>query len=103
MNDWTPPTDVPIHIVCAACRLDEFIAAGPRHFDSTMVLQVLARVRELGFDETVIRDWEEGFIDQWGRFYTREDAMEIVKETGQRFDQERNGGSDTVLYSEGLY
>jgi hypothetical protein len=44
----------------------------------------------------------QGFIDQWGNFITREDALFIATENGQYINQERNG-SRTELFSEGLY
>ena len=84
-------------IVCAACKTGDFIAAGPRHFDDTMHKQI-----DAAFDD-IPTDWEQGFIDQYGEFYTREEAAKIVKENNQPFDAERNGPSDAVLYSEGLY
>jgi len=46
-------------------------------------------------------DFEEGFIDQFGDFLTREEAMQIVKENGQPFNKERNG-CNKDLYSEGI-
>jgi len=45
---------------------------------------------------------EQGFINQFGDFLTREEALTIVQENGQRFNAERNG-STTELFSEGLY
>lgn len=45
---------------------------------------------------------EQGFIDQFGDFYNREEAMDIIKLSGQWFDAARNGGN-TELFSEGLY
>jgi len=48
--------------------------------------------------------WAQGFIDQWGVFMCREEAMQVAKDAGQAIDIERGcGGSTTVLYSEGLY
>lgn len=50
-----------------------------------------------------VHDFEQGFIDQWGCFYTRTEAMQAVKASGQPFNIKRNGGNDDELYSEGLY
>jgi hypothetical protein len=47
--------------------------------------------------------WEQGFIDQFGRFYNRKEAMKAVLENGQPFSLKRNGGSGEELFSEGLY
>jgi hypothetical protein len=43
---------------------------------------------------------EQGFIDQHGKFYSREDAWDIAKENGQIF---RDCDVDGTLFSENLY
>jgi len=89
-------------IVCAACRApDGFIAVGPRHFDDTMCRQIEVWHSANSVPNTP--PWEQGFVDQFGRFYGREQAMQIVKDNKQPFDAERNGGSVELLFSEGLY
>lgn len=45
---------------------------------------------------------EQGFINQFGEFRTREEALKIALENGQPFDAKRNG-STNQLFSEGLY
>ena len=83
------------YVVCAACRIGTVILCGARHWDKVMRSQA----RFLG----VIGGHEEqGFIDQFGDFLTRKEAMRIVIENGQKFDIERNRG-DKSLSSEGLY
>lgn len=90
----TPPKEM---VVCAANKLpDGTVICGARHWDSIMndvadKLNVSSRARA-----------EEGFINQWGIFLSRKEALEIVKKNNQRFDEERNGCTDE-LYSEGLY
>lgn len=82
-------------VVCAACKMGEHIVLGARHFDKRMRQQM----------ENTSCNWklaEQGFIDQFGDFITREEAMSIIKKNGQPFSIERNRG-DTVLFSEGLY
>jgi len=49
-----------------------------------------------------IEDAEQGFINQWGVFLTREEAYRVVKASGQPFDPKRNGSTD-MPFSEGLY
>ena len=101
-RNWEPPKDVKPWMVCAACRWDGAVEntpmlLGPRHWDKAMHNQA---------DQADIvnrLEWEQGFIDQWGRFYTREEAMKCVKASGQPFNNERNGGHETELFSEGLY
>jgi hypothetical protein len=82
-------------IVCAACRVGDIILCGARHWDKIMCKQADSMGIKGGNEE-------QGFIDQFGDFYNRETSMEIVKQSGQRFDIESNRG-DTTLFSEGLY
>ena len=103
-DNWQPPVDVKPWMVCAACSWQGVgpigegrLVLGARHWDDNMRMTAL----RCGFPNLL--DWDQGFIDQWGRFYSREEAMAAVKASGQPFDIERNGGKDEKLYSEGLY
>jgi hypothetical protein len=87
-------------IVCAANIVElngaEVTLVGARHFDSVMKAQAkLMGVTNYGSHRS-------GFIDQFGDFYDRKEALAIVKASGQPFNAERNG-SDDELFSEGLY
>lgn len=94
-NNIVKPQQV---VVCAACRKDDVIVAGARHYDKVMRSQLKA------MNEPTPVEWEEGFIDQFGDFLTREEAMEIAQAAGQKVDVERGcGGQQNTLYSEGLY
>lgn len=97
-------------IVCAANKylikyspdeIEELVIAGARHWDS-----VMRGVWEL-LDEYLVscidRNTEEqGFIDQFGKFYNRKDAYNIAKENGQIIRDLDGVGVDT-LFSEHLY
>lgn len=103
IEKWQPPKDIKPWIVCAANknRANGYIVCGARHWDNVMQKQIA-----VFYDTTVKsrgKDWEQGFIDQWGRFYNRKDAMKAVKESGQPFNAERNSGNGDILFSEGLY
>ena len=88
-------------IVCAAMQHKDCIITGARHFDLIMQRQIeLYRIAHNNGNHI---KWEQGFIDQFGKFYNRHNAMQIVKESGQPFNAERNSGSGEELYSEGLY
>lgn len=80
-------------VVCAALRhQDGRLVVGARHFDSLMKAQIGEE------------DWggaEQGFVDQYGRFMTREIALEVARSAGQIV--RRVGGDETRLYSENLY
>jgi hypothetical protein len=88
----------PRFIVCAANRNTKTgqIVCGARHYDAIM--------RSIIFSLPDKDDWrgaEQGFIDQFGLFMTREEALELALENGQkRYDC---GGDHRQLFSENLY
>lgn len=81
-------------IVCAAIKFEQLIIAGPRHFDKVMQSAMPKDFK--------ISDWAQGFVDQYGNFYNRMEALRQCNNTGQRVNLFRNG-SETELFSEGLY
>ena len=89
----------PPRIVCAANRYYVFgrplVIPSARHLDMRMRELVMS----LGL--TGSPDEEQGFIDQHGRFYTREEAWPIAFANGQVV--RRVGGDEGRLYSENLY
>lgn len=101
--NWQPPTDAHVHIVCAACKKNGFIVTSPRHFDSIMRSQMEVYHQANDFDSSYHVGWKEGFVDQFCRFYSREEAMQVVEGFKQPWNLGRNGGSNEKLYSEGLY
>lgn len=93
-------------IVCAANRLyfnpdseiEQLIICGARHNDSLMISQ------KQHLDDYVLSQIigeEQGFVDQYGTFHTREDAHKIATKQDQFF--RRCGGDEIRLYSENLY
>lgn len=92
---FIPGDDVKTWIVCAANRSPEgLIFCGSRHFSNAMYAQIKAA----GVSP---HSTEQGFIDQFDRFWTREQAYEIMKITGQPMLHEDEWGPQ--LYSENLY
>ena len=83
-------------IVCAANRHkfdgDIDIILGIRHWDKLM--------RQQAFDSDY-SDYEQGFIDNKGKFLTREEAWVVAEREGQII--RRVGGDEGCLYSENLY
>ena len=84
-------------VVCAANRFpDGTVLLGARHWDKWMC-DMANRLGIKGGTE------EQGFINQFGEFLTREEAMEVVRRNKQPFDVRRNGGDSKTLFSEGIY
>jgi len=89
-------------VVCAAIRFsDGTIVCSPRHYDQTMA-EVIMPLREVG--KCLKERCEQGFVDQWGNFLTREEAWIIAKKEGQII---RRVGGDSInggkLFSENIY
>jgi hypothetical protein len=91
MSELSPP-----RIVCAAIQLATgLIVPSARHLDMTMRL-VIASIGAKTMQGSI-----QGFIDQHGQFYTREQAWPIALANEQI--RRRVGGDDGRLYSENLY
>lgn len=88
-------------IVCAANRYRDTIVTGPRHFDSTMHNTI--NVMDTAFKPTDYSLWEEGFVDQWGVFLTREDALVVAAAAGQIDVRRPKSAPLDQLFSEDLY
>jgi len=91
-------TNKPV-IVCAACKNGDITLVGPRHFDRMMQEQMTRIVPAPKY----YRDYEQGFIDQWGKFYTRKEAMVVTKENGQPLLRNDEWSGHDELFSENLY
>ena len=81
-------------IVCAANRHKQTkqVILGIRHWDGYM------RVQCLDYDYS---DYEQGFIDNKGKFLTREEAFVVAEREGQII--RRVGVDEDWLFSEDLY
>ena len=90
------------YIVCAACKIGEIIFAGARHWDSVMLTQkraLTAAGNALGPGHPEL----QGFIDQFGNFYDRKEALALCIRDDRVVDYAGQGGCTDELYSEGLY
>lgn len=86
-------------IVCAAIQTPgKWLIIGVRHMDSFM----RARIRDTEIDGRELMD--QGFVDQFGKYYTRTEAWKVAEAASQIFRRcggdAANGGT---LYSENLY
>jgi hypothetical protein len=86
-------------VVCAAIRAgDGDIIVGVRHYSPDMIRQMTSREDGDKFEGRCGAD--QGFVDQWGGYLTREEAWEIAVRQNQIV---RDCGDSGVLYSENLY
>jgi len=94
-NDFTCVNGTPRRVVCAANRFPcGLVITGARHWDDIMCA-VADRLGIKGGKE------EQGFIDQWQNFITREDAVTIVLTHKQQLREVPLEGD--FLFSEHLY
>lgn len=99
-------------VVCAANRGVDlmgrpFMIAGPRHCDDVMRDPLRSIERFYAWDWRSPRaEMEEGFIDQFGVFMTREEAWVVAEAAGQlryRIPSDTTWDGKHVLWSENLY
>lgn len=91
-------------VVTAANRYcygeDLFVVCGIRHRDRIMRGHINELKRR--YPDMNTHECEEGFLTSDGEFVTREEAMAIVLNNGQRYFPERNGCT-RELFSEGIH
>lgn len=84
-------------VVCAAMKLkDGHIITGIRHFSPEM----RATMKLIYGDGYHLKVEEQGFVDQWGVFMSREEAWDVAKAAGQIRREVASAGE---LWSENLY
>lgn len=99
-------------IVCAAIKHKKHIICGVRHYDRLMLatIQKICENSCYGLGDPVNlmtlerHKWykaEQGFVDQFGQFLTRNEAFEVAKKADQII--QIFGGDKEILFSENLY
>ncbi len=87
-------------VVCAAIRAaDGSVLLGIRHYSRDMHEQIAARNDGAKFKHR--HDEDQGFVDQFGEYMSRQIAWRVADEAGQII--KRVGGDGNALYSENLY
>lgn len=92
-------------VVCAACKYGDLILCGARHFSPAMCSQIDKIREERLIELDKLGRAEQGFVDQYDVFMSREEAYEVALAAGQlntRRSKSSNPGSKT-LFSEDLY
>ena len=93
-------------IVCAAnyCMNTGYTFLGIRHYDVNMQNTVEMYKKAYNWQSVCEGEVIQGFADQFGKFYDRQEAWKIAEQNGQII---RRVGGDTAnggtLYSENLY
>lgn len=95
-------------VVCAAnrSRVSGKVIAGARHWDSIMRQQVEWLDPEKHNGRRMPDEWagaEQGFIDQYGQWMTREEAWKVAESANQIKHPNPDGLDIGTLYSENLY
>lgn len=71
-------------IIGVACKTGDIVMALPNPFRHS---DVIARIQKLDLDDSVAFDWgksaNQGFIDEFGKYYTRSEAAKHAYECGQ--------------------
>jgi len=98
MNDMEEETEES-RIVGVAIKHDDCrMLSMPRPFRHDAVIH---RAVQIFGVKTINSEWKQGFVDQYGNFYTRKQALRIAKVAGQVDDSE--GPRVEILMSEDLW
>lgn len=87
-------------VVCAANAYKNLLVLGARHFDATMHAQIKQSREALLVKPSA---WEQGFIDQFGVFMDRKEALAVATAAGQINTRRPKGNPTDILFSEDLY
>ncbi len=98
-------------VVCAANRnKNGDMILGARHWDGVMQQAYRIYMNQLDFDEKEVKDLtdfkEQGFINTWGEFLTRNQAWKVAEHNNQIINRVGGDTSDKgvgKLFSENLY
>lgn len=92
--------DMTRRIVCAAIRAENGdILVGIRHYSQDMHYQIQNRFNGQRFENRFGDD--QGFVNTWGEYLTRQEAYKVALALGQIIRPE--ACPNQTLYSEGLY
>lgn len=94
-------------VVCAATRYGSadqhaenksLVICSPRHYDATH-----HRVLDYLPEWLLYSEMEQGFVDQFGVFMDRSEALKVAKEAGQLNTRRTKTAPEDQLFSEDLY
>lgn len=93
--------DIERFVVCAANRFGDVLVLGARHFDMTMH-NMIAKIEQPYLPSSPSK-WEQGFIDQFGVFMDRKEALQVATSAGQINSRRKKTFPEDKLFSEDLY
>jgi hypothetical protein len=102
---WQQQNNLPRYVVTAANRYGDIIIVGARHYSPAMRSQLDA-IKAAGGGDLVTKYIEEqGFIDQWDVWMSREEAFLVAQYAGQiNTRREKSGSWQTrTLFSEDIH
>lgn len=95
---------VKLVIVSAANRYGDIVFCAPRHSGPAMFQNIMAFGGMLALHKWAGEgNCEQGFVDQYGTFYTREEAYVLAKRNNQIISNNGLGTTPGLLFSEDLY
>lgn len=104
--DWWDGCKLQRRIVSAANRFrlktgGFIVVPGARHYSPDMAAVIDLLEEQL--DTRHVYDEDQGFIDQWGEYHTRKEALVIATYAGQINTIRQKGAPYDILFSEDLY
>ncbi len=104
--DWWDGRKLQRRIVSAANRFrlktgGFIVVPGARHYSPDMAAVIDLLEEQL--DTRHVYGEDQGFIDQWGEYHTREEALVIATHAGQINTIRQKGAPYDTLFSEDLY
>lgn len=102
-----PPMPIPEGaerwIVCAACRYGDLVIPGIRHFDICMVNLIGKWLSQdtIAYMDSQIE--EQGFLDNYGNYVNRADALIMTKANGQYGARREPSNHHRDAFSEDLW
>lgn len=90
-------------VVCSANRYGKILVLGARHGDSLMVAQIHAYQQVGLITRTQCHGDDQGFVDQWGVYMNRQEALAVAHAAGQIGRWRPKHPGDDWLCSEDLY
>lgn len=102
------------NIIAHSVLKDGYVIIATNRHGGIFTNDILRAMRDIDEEQVLINHTDpstikfqyrdaQGFIDQFGNYYTRAQAMAVIRFNGQPYRHERNGSATDELTSEGIY